>query len=81
MKPEEILEVLRSFLAAKGRPSDGGIEPETSLYAEGLGLDSVEAAELSAVLERRFGCDPYSQGIFPETVADLLRFYQRPSRH
>lgn len=40
-----------------------------------LGLDSLELAELSAALEDDFGRDPFSEGIVPETVADLLAFY------
>jgi acyl carrier protein len=51
----------------------------TPLYADGLGLDSVEAAELSATLEDELGSDPFSEGDVPETVADILAFYETPS--
>ena len=38
-------------------------------------MDSLELAELSAVLEDDLGHDPYSQGIVPQTVAELLAYY------
>jgi acyl carrier protein len=47
----------------------------TALFADGLGLDSLETAELSATLEDEFGKDPFSQGQMPDTVTDLLAFY------
>ncbi|GAA4088566.1 acyl carrier protein [Nocardioides kongjuensis] len=42
---------------------------------EGLGLDSLETAELSAILEDEFGTDPFGAGQLPETVADIVAFY------
>ena len=42
---------------------------------EGLGLDSLETAELSAILEDEFGTDPFGAGLLPETVADIVAFY------
>ena len=48
----------------------------TGLWGEGLELDSLEAAELSALLEDEFGTDPFSEGgDLPETVGDILAFY------
>jgi len=50
---------------------------ETPLYGDGLGLDSLEAAELSAVLEDEFGTDPFSAGgEMPETVGEIVAFYE-----
>lgn len=40
-----------------------------------LEMDSLELAELSAALEDELGDDPYSSGLMPRTVADLLAFY------
>jgi acyl carrier protein len=49
---------------------------DTSLWGEGLGLDSLEAAELSAMLEDELGTDPFSSGgDIPERVGDILAFY------
>lgn len=42
---------------------------------EGLGLDSLQTAELSAVLEDVFGTDPFSEGQLPETVGEIVDFY------
>jgi acyl carrier protein len=57
----------------------GQLSDDTPLYADGLGLDSVEAAELSAVLEDEFGSDPFSAGDVPETVGDIVAFYETTS--
>ena len=40
-----------------------------------LGLDSLEVAELSAILEETFGSDPYSAGVVARTVREVLSFY------
>ncbi|MFW5941327.1 MAG: acyl carrier protein [Chloroflexota bacterium] len=52
------------------------IPPNASLYEQGVGLDSLDTAAFSAMLEATFGADPYSAGVFPETVADVVRFYE-----
>ena len=46
------------------------------LYDEGLDLDSMCVAELSAVLEKIFGTDPYTSGENPQSVQDLVDFYE-----
>jgi acyl carrier protein len=67
---------LSSIQKILGRVRSGAeVQPETPLFADGLGLDSLETAELSAMLEDEFGTDPFSQGQMPDTVADLLAFY------
>ena len=48
---------------------------ETALFADGLGLDSLETAELSAILEDDHGSDPFNDGELPQTVGDILSFY------
>jgi acyl carrier protein len=46
-----------------------------------LDLDSLELAELSAALEDELGHDPYSEGLAPETVGDLVGYYRsEPAR-
>jgi acyl carrier protein len=52
------------------------ISRESKLTAD-LGLDSLELAELSAVLEDEIGHDPFSEGIVPETVGELVDYYDR----
>jgi len=47
------------------------------LFGDGLALDSLEAAELSVVLEDTYGRDPFSAGgELPQTVGDVLSFYE-----
>jgi acyl carrier protein len=63
----------RSFLQRLGK--DAEFDRSTPLYAEGIGLDSLETAELSALLEDEFGRDPFSSETMPQTVGDILAFY------
>ena len=44
-------------------------------FFEDLELDSLDVAELSAVLEDDLGTDPYSEGLAPRTVAEVVAFY------
>jgi acyl carrier protein len=67
--------VISEFLERAGKGVDGWSD-ETGLWGDGLGLDSLEAAELSAMLEDEFGSDPFSAGgDLPERIADVLAFY------
>lgn len=50
------------------------VTPASALSAD-LGLDSLDLAELSVMLEDELGSDPFSDGIVPATVGDLLGFY------
>ena len=67
-------QTLASFLARTDR-SGVEVTPQLQLVGEGLGLDSLELAELSALLEDELGSDPFSQGEMPQTVGELLDFY------
>jgi acyl carrier protein len=66
-------EAIRKFLRRANKPDD--LNSDTSLFADGLGLDSLETAELSATLEDELGSDPFSQGDMPRTVGEVLDFY------
>jgi acyl carrier protein len=70
-----VLAIITELLERLGK-SRGELSRETPLYADGLGLDSVEAAELSAMLEDEFGSDPFSDGDVPQTVGDIFAFYE-----
>ena len=49
------------------------------MFADGIGLDSLETAELSAVLEDALGQDPFSTGDqMPQTIGEVLDFYGAP---
>ena len=41
-----------------------------------LGLESLDVAELSAVLEDDLGRDPYSAGVLPRTVGEIVDWYK-----
>lgn len=69
-----VFEFLRSILARR----DGGglaVRLEADLF-EDLDLDSLELAELSALLEETLGSDPYSAGLVPRTVGEVVGFYE-----
>jgi len=67
--------VITDFLA-RIEKNVGPWTDDTSLWGGGLGLDSLEAAELSAMLEDTFGTDPFStEGDLPERVGDIVAFY------
>jgi len=40
-----------------------------------LGLESLDVAELSAILEDDLGRDPYSAGFLPQTVGQIVDWY------
>ena len=68
--------IISEFLERADKSRDG-LTDDTSLWGEGLELDSLEAAELSAMLEDELGSDPFSAGgELPETVGDILAFYE-----
>jgi acyl carrier protein len=72
----DVIEVVRKFLKNREREVPA-LGLETELYQDGLGLESLDAAELSAMLESAFGTDPYSEGELPQTIGEILAFYDR----
>lgn len=72
---QRVFAVIRTVLALKDTQPET-IAPEMALYQDGLGLDSLDAATLSAALEQEFGADPYTAGRFPQTVQEIIKFYQ-----
>ena len=67
--------IISRFLSRVGKGRDE-LTADLGLYGDGLELDSLEAAELSAMLEDELGSDPFSAGDqMPETVGDVLGFY------
>jgi acyl carrier protein len=69
-----ILALIQSLLERSGK-GDLPVAIDTAIHGDGLGLDSLETAELSAMLEDEFGTDPFGEGLMPETVADIVAFY------
>ena len=72
---EKARAVIGDFLQRVDKGADTWND-ETELWGEGIGLDSLEAAELSAMLEDEFGTDPFSAGgDLPEKIGDVVAFY------
>lgn len=69
-----IVAAIQTLLERRGE-GEVAIKPESKLSEE-LSLDSLELAELSAALEDDLGSDPYTEGLIPETVAELVGFYR-----
>ena len=72
----DVERVIQDFLVRANKAPDA-LTPELALHADGIGLDSLETAELSVVLEDAFGTDPYSEDEMPQTVGEILAFYDR----
>jgi acyl carrier protein len=67
-------QTIRTFLGRADKDTD--ITLDTPLFADGLGLDSLQTAELSVMLEDEVGRDPFSDGLLPATVGEILDFYR-----
>ncbi|HEY1237546.1 MAG TPA: phosphopantetheine-binding protein [Solirubrobacterales bacterium] len=72
--------MITEFLEVANKPVPDELSDELGLYAGGLELDSLQAAELSALLEDEFGSDPFSSALaagedMPETVGEVVAFY------
>jgi acyl carrier protein len=68
-----VVGALRSMLKRR-RHTGPKVTVDAELYGD-LGLDSLEVAELSAVLEDELGSDPYTEGQSPRTVGEVIAFY------
>ena len=68
--------ILRTVNELFERRGEGTLEvTRASRLFEDLDLDSLEVAELSAALEDELGRDPFSEGMIPPTVGELVAFY------
>ena len=73
-KETEIVEMIKLILKHQAFP-ETPVELSSDLYDDGIGLDSLCVAELSAMLEKAYGSDPYSSRVLPQTVNDIVQFY------
>jgi acyl carrier protein len=70
-----VVGAIRSLLRRrKGAPAE--VTRDSGLYDD-LSLDSLDVAELSATLEDDLGRDPYTEGIVPRTVGEVVDFYDK----
>jgi acyl carrier protein len=79
-EPEPTIQAaIRELLERRGA-GHLDVTPQASLSGD-LDMDSLELAELSAALEDELGHDPYSDGLAPETVGELIGYYRsEPAR-
>lgn len=70
-----VVNAIRGLLKRK-KGVDADVQLDANLYDD-LELDSLEVAELSAVLEDDLGTDPYSEGETPQTVGEVIGFYEK----
>jgi acyl carrier protein len=77
MEAERLVVVTLEELIERRGATGLTVRPQSRLTAD-LDCDSLELAELSAVLEDELGRDPFSEGIVPETVDELVAFYRAP---
>ena len=70
-----VLDTVRD-LVRRRHGEDRPIDLDADLFDD-LELDSLDVAELSAVLEEQKGTDPYSQGEVARTVREVLGFYEQ----
>ncbi len=76
-----VVQAVRSLLRRRDQgdlligslPEGTGLD-HADLYDD-LQFDSLEVAELSAILEDDLGRDPYTEGLVPRTVAEVVAFY------
>jgi acyl carrier protein len=68
-----IVAAIRGMLRRRAA-DDVEVRLDSELFDD-LMLDSLEVAELSAILEDDFGRDPFSEGLVPRTVGEVIAFY------
>ncbi len=76
-KEVEVIEMIKTILKNQAM-LEAKVELSSGLYDDGIGLDSLCVAELSAMLEKAYGRDPYTSKIMPRTVNDIVNFYGEP---
>ena len=67
-------------MADRGR-DPGSLEDSRGLFADGIGLDSLDFATVVVYLEQRLGFDPFRAGQvdrLPATVGQLVSIYSGP---
>jgi acyl carrier protein len=60
----------------KRRGANGVVVRPESRFLGDLDMDSLEMAELASELEDEVGHEPFSDGIIPDTVRELVGFYE-----
>ena len=70
-----VVEILTKLLERRKKPVPT-LRAESALFTDGLNLDSLEMTELAAMLDAEYGRDPFSDGELPETIGEIVRYYE-----
>lgn len=68
--------LFQRLMSDRGSPVEK-VDFDRPLYEDGYGLDSMDSATLSAMLEEQFQDDPYSGGQYPRTLGEIVAYYVR----
>jgi acyl carrier protein len=69
---QTVLDTIRMLLRRKRIDVEIGLDSEIDT----LGLESLDVAELSAILEDELGRDPWSADYLPRTVGQIVEWYK-----
>jgi acyl carrier protein len=72
---ERVTGTIRGFLRRQQKSDE--VAADTQLFADGIGLDSLQTAELSVMLEDELGRDPFSEGEMPQSIGEIIDFYDK----
>ena len=70
-----VVEILTTLLERRKKPVPP-LRADSALFTDGLNLDSLEMTELAAMLDAEYGRDPFSDGELPETIGEIVRYYE-----
>lgn len=70
-----VIDVIEKILEQKNESDKFDNINEEQSFNNDLGFDSLDLAQLSAMLEESFGKDPYSAGKIPLSVEEVVSFY------
>jgi acyl carrier protein len=71
---ENVVKGALKTMLKRRKKAGGEVTVDADLYGD-LKLDSLDVAEFSSILEDELGSDPYSEGMTPRTVGEVIEFY------
>lgn len=74
LDPETLIVEAVRRLVRRRHSDDRDVGPDADLFDD-LELDSLDVAELSAVLEEELGTDPFTEGEVPRNIREMVAFY------
>jgi acyl carrier protein len=71
---DAVLKAIKTVLEQKQESTKIKADKELSLTQD-LGFNSLDLAQFSALLEDTFGVDPYTEGEVPQTLKEVVSYY------